>query len=66
LWELLRNVHNRDKDGQPFFRWLYIYSQKAILKIKVAKIKCAFCRFSNPRIGPKFKKNRLVVQGSSR
>ncbi len=61
--ELLGNVHNRDK---PFFRWLYIYSQKAILKINGAKIKCAFCRFSNPRIGPKFKKNRLAVQGSSR
>jgi hypothetical protein len=23
--ELLENVRNRDKGGQPFFRWLYIY-----------------------------------------
>ncbi len=28
--ELLGNVHNGDKAGQPFFRWLYIYIAKKL------------------------------------
>jgi len=41
---------------QPFFRWLYIYSQKAILKIISAKIMC-FLRFLIARIWLKFMEN---------
>ncbi len=50
-----------------FSRWLYIYiySQKAVLRNKSARIKWALC-FSIAIIQPKFMKNRQIsIHGGS-
>jgi hypothetical protein len=68
--ETRRRRRGRRRDGdRPCFSfpadYIYIYSQKAVLRNKSARIKWALC-FSIAIIQPKFMKNRQIsIDGGS-